>query len=401
MKAFSFVFLLILTFAPSRLAGTVCTMNPYLLERSLYRDKPLRMQDTVAPNSNSCGLEWATFGTCCKPDDLRDHISRNENATLIAAKKVADSYARFDGYLDKLFGILKKVALGYPKSPNDDWNEVTNPIRKILNNGSNLYNFDRFSDVGRPENSRLYISESEKCWNHLRQMRISSLCSACSGRSSVFFSNGKGVLEESRCTESLQNCLVTLKMTFHYFKMLGWLSYLNRVLDGSLIRLGIDKVYNLRFVEKAEAEMSSNGLADLVHDLTPDNLKSMSLELPVCKSFLNLAKLPFINKFLDNIYPTSSIVLETDPNKMIRVEQNLALIESEYMAFEDRLHDIRVTWKAANGRTLQLDPTSPATGFPDIFTSDVSFLTPHDSMFDTQNNDADYANFMNLTLTFP
>jgi hypothetical protein len=67
------------------------------------------------------------------------------------------------------------------------------------------------------QKSDLVKKSLERCWEKMIKVRSSSVCSTCSGRSSVFFKGEKGLVKDSDCVAILDHCTDSFQTTFDLF----------------------------------------------------------------------------------------------------------------------------------------------------------------------------------------
>lgn len=125
---------------------------------------PFKVQIFETPmspsNANSCGAEWTQHGSCCNEQDL----------------------ARFIGLEERLITL------------NDEF--LTEAVTKAS------------VAIGKGQEFSNFKLHSANCWNHIKQVRSSALCSICSGRSELFFSrHGKAWITLETCVAGVESCL--------------------------------------------------------------------------------------------------------------------------------------------------------------------------------------------------
>ena len=287
---------LIATFAIVKTAP--CQRNAYISVREKFPSNPLVFLNTEPRKitDGKCGLEWQKYGTCCDQYNMKSHIDMNEKVLLDVSTKFIAAFAKMDGFARNLSSIVKNLSLSDPTSTANDSPTIISEAQKFLNNPENLFALEVFATLGSKSEADLYKTEMTKCWTDMRTLRVSSLCSTCSGRSHVFFNAEKGLAEEKICRRAVENCLVSLKMSFKFIKLAKWgLDLFN---TGALKRMaishGIDGFFNAKNITNAYNNFIQNGLSNWILNVTNASTAPQDQIIPICKHFLNLAARPFI-----------------------------------------------------------------------------------------------------------
>ena len=426
MKVYFFLAVIVALAVGCR-AARACYQNPYIQIRQNYFAAPLHFLSEVVSITTSkysafkdtCGGEWAKFGFCCNPWQLPTHIKYNENLIAESVQVVIQAYKNLNGYVDEIFMILKKLALSKPMNQKLTINANIKFAQDLLNDGSVLDHFDTYSKIGTPSDAERYKTEMEKCLTDMTVMRTASICATCSGRSQVFFSKGRGLATEDVCQRSLDKCLVSLKMTFRFIRLLNWLIDLGVTLKERNIRINLFS----RIAQLALASLHNELTFDSLYsklDLfeTPEKMSSKTRD-QICNSYFSLAKLPFIVRLRYKLFTTPPRPVEVDYNSLAPIEASASSFSSLLPAFELSLRSALAEWrskhkeqtiKTGSDRKLELElgeeELELELGAEELYDSDVSFLKPTDSLFDTfaLSVDAEYAHLfkpMNLSLKFP
>lgn len=122
--------------------------------------------------SQYCGSEWKTHGTCCDGNELVN---------------------MFEYERDIIEYNLRKLS---------------QPIRNQRKSGPSDLRSRRPKKESLPKEMLNFPFEMEKCWNHIVSLRGSALCSICSGRSQHYFDpkNKKILIDSSHCRSVVENC---------------------------------------------------------------------------------------------------------------------------------------------------------------------------------------------------
>lgn len=185
MKAF-IGFLLLAIVCTSVRTNSCMAMNPFLA--SLATSDSVKVQIYDQPRKDipidHCQAEWEKYGACCDQDDLI--LSNYLESRLIdlnvefLAKVVKDKAAALSSILIQTKSYFANHA---PQSTKDKFKEIIN--------SSHVVNFQ--------ENSK-------KCWDFMKAQRSSAICSICSGRSSIYFNQGKILVSQHTCLGAASKC---------------------------------------------------------------------------------------------------------------------------------------------------------------------------------------------------
>ena len=66
-----------------------------------------------------------------------------------------------------------------------------------------------------------FTIETKACWDHIANIRASSVCSTCSGRSHEFFIGGKALMSQEVCVGVLDKCYKPLRQLTFFVKVLN------------------------------------------------------------------------------------------------------------------------------------------------------------------------------------
>jgi hypothetical protein len=157
----------------------ICSVNPFLKERTSYSDVPLVMlqtkislaDDRYAKLRGKCGNEWDRHGLCCSPWDIEAHLNRDQILLLKTSQQFAQFYSKLNGSLKSTLIALKKLALASPHPYHPEWATNINFAKSFLSKGENLYNFERYSTIGSDKMTEVYKTEMQKCWSSMAALR--------------------------------------------------------------------------------------------------------------------------------------------------------------------------------------------------------------------------------------
>lgn len=211
-----------------------------------------------APNSFKCGAEWNTFGTCCNSTHL-ENLYKFE-ADIIDRNK-----------------MMTSIGLG------------------ILNGKINAWNTSDPFKAQALEMNKKVLATTEVCWNYVKKIRGSALCSICSGRSEKYFSASKDkiLVDPTTCRTSVDSCEV-------FFNAYTWLRKNFKNLTQKL---------GLATSKEADEKTLYDAMKKAVEDYSPpqylldafaeyDQHKNDTVRLGIhsaklCSMFLNVRNRPF------------------------------------------------------------------------------------------------------------
>ena len=163
-------------------------------------------------NGQKCQAEWESHLTCCETSSLEKYA-------------IHDS-GNIRDYMDQLVKEIKLAAyslvLFVEKVQDFESYPVTWVKFKRLDTIEKIANFSKTEELKRSlgqdlielrefvdeltEITKTFSSVQSKCANRMNSMRSSSLCFTCSGRSEVFFSENKAILDMKDCTNFIHDC---------------------------------------------------------------------------------------------------------------------------------------------------------------------------------------------------
>lgn len=141
-------------------------------------------------NSQHCGNEWATYGTCCDPSTLTTYATNAQQSLAASANSVKS-------LVGKINTVLTSIG------------NAVNPIYTRLSGNTSLYDvLTQFYNFTASINTlSAQTNETiQSCLNTMTSIRSASLCGACSGRSARYFSNGKAMVSQSDCLAVTKTC---------------------------------------------------------------------------------------------------------------------------------------------------------------------------------------------------
>lgn len=134
-------------------------------------------------NSTTCKAEWEPYGTCCNREQLIE-------AYLKDSKAIDDHAAELKVVWAKLIHLYELSKVHIPFNETDFLTEKEH--------FSLVFTHHTYSEV--------VGTSIDRCWNHLKKLRGTSLCSICSGRSQNYFCREKSLIDLATCQDSINHC---------------------------------------------------------------------------------------------------------------------------------------------------------------------------------------------------
>lgn len=275
MKGFVFALLLAslaLSASAQDVEAKCMTKNPFL--QGLATAKPIGVEIFETPKNgkfSKCSSEWNLYGTCCNEIELEQFytleagmINRND----FVLKK---SILQVQTQLKHLISDLSKE-----KKPNKHHLHYLSRVKT-------LYGYSGFSTFNRT---------STLCWNQLKKIRGSALCSTCSGRSHSFFDKDKILISPADCSRTISTCAT-------FFKSISWIvDQLHKII--ALLHLYCK---SSQLISRLKLEFRSITLYKPPRELmlafsalNPNQTSDQTFDLKeakVCSMIVNVRKLPY------------------------------------------------------------------------------------------------------------
>jgi hypothetical protein len=186
-------------------------MNPFIpLLMEEDNDHEVEIFKNPEKSTKSCAWEWGRFGTCCELESLKKYniedqkdISKAVNTT----NKMLTKYATY------MYGMLYASKYHFTSEIKLKSKKSTLVAKAFRN--SRMWKLK--SAVRTILNKPIFERNSEQCWKEMSRIRANALCSVCSGRSSVFFSEDKILIHRNTCSRLLNSCAATFSTFVKFF----------------------------------------------------------------------------------------------------------------------------------------------------------------------------------------
>ena len=379
-----------------------CTINKHIQTRQKFSVLPLEYTGVLDFSDSRCGGEWKTHGMCCNRYTVLPHVELDKRSIMNAASKTIETLPNFKDVISTLFLKLKQLALASENSIFPGFTIQINFAKAFLENGTNLYNFEQFADIGQDTMVSKFKNLSDVCWSRLIQQRTSSICSVCSGRSQVYFNLTKGLAVKGACIQALASCTDYFGEAIRFVKMLYWLAQIGPVLHSHSIYVPVFDRMDMAAIQEYYKELVSDSLAFKLSTYGKMLTQNSTLAVQICDKFFNLAARPFIENFSSKFSFLTKIEVTLWWEANAPIQKSLESITSKMPAYNAKLASLLSAWKTSNqgeARWLQLNQ----------FTSTLSILSSDVQFTDTVTTSASVCYpsqlngkcAMNLTIVFP
>ena len=139
-----------------------------------------------------CQDEWDLHGSCCNQDDLL-MAYRADDALISETVK----------HFDSLYDSLNESVTGGLEQPLDEQDKAA--LRGI----QALIQTTNFSNI------------TDTCWDFMKNVRGSALCSTCSGRSQLYFSEDKILVSPRTCQKAADSCEAFFDSLHRFYEAAG------------------------------------------------------------------------------------------------------------------------------------------------------------------------------------
>lgn len=154
---------------------------------------------------------------------------------------------------------------------------------------------------------------SKECWTKMSQIRGSALCSVCSGRSHVFFKNGKALIDYKTCTSVIGQCTPFFDQFKSFTRMFQTLSNLVGLYLKRDLKADYDKL--VQQVKKFEPSTKLISSLEKAQNKSTDDKLHVLQTVSACNHILNIRKATYVQSF------------------EIAIERNLPILHALYSPF--------------------------------------------------------------------
>lgn len=168
--------------------------NPLI--RMLKRNDVKVFDQPQAPTSSTCKHEWKTHLTCCDNDSLVDYAEKD-------IKKLESSIKNVQKDVKALMKFLKKNEEDIEKAIAKKDLQNKKEFKQVLETDLKAFKTLLQSML---ENENKEDDRRENCFDRIKEIRTSSLCYTCSGRSGYFFLQGRALISMADCRKTIKRC---------------------------------------------------------------------------------------------------------------------------------------------------------------------------------------------------
>lgn len=283
---------------------TCLDSNPYLEHLRVKVNKYLN--PNLDQTAGKCSGEWDIYGTCCPVNEAITHAMLDKatiEAAVVSVKKRLPQ-------LRQSLRELRDFLLHEHFMPNSSVSAIDLAKKAV----QELFDQEQFEDYFETLVSmsdaalQQFNGALTTCWQEMIRSRASAVCNTCSGRSSLFFKNSKGLISQEFCTSIMGHCASTLPTLLEIVIGLYKAEPLLRKLaeDGRFgLRTSIGTGIKFNKVQNYYSQLlKKNQIENYLDNYNNTNatIKVNSLKM-LCYHFLHLSR-PTIIEYISNIFAT-------------------------------------------------------------------------------------------------
>ena len=179
----------------SLLSATGCPNSNVLIK--ILESQGTKLSSTPQINHQACGLEWSVFGTCCEYESLVQTVTNDKEA-------IKSSVMQFQQINNKLHDLFKDFAQVVKDISSQ--NSTLKDKLSAKSRNSSLLHWALSQNTETSNWISTYESQSSACWDKMISVRAGSVCSACSGRSQIFFQDNAPKIDPAACSAVMDVC---------------------------------------------------------------------------------------------------------------------------------------------------------------------------------------------------
>ena len=200
--------------------GSTCapTKNPFLTSLAA---QGVKLLPTAVSHDKHCKSEWSGYGTCCDVNDLIEYTKKESSDFESKNKKLAWELNNLNFLVGWNVYMVSTIKDFKPIKTLENGKKVkTLSPREIR-----IKEFSKFSAIFHKNWAILFIKKG-KCIKKMNELRSASHCGTCSGRSEIFFNEGKAKMKESKCLQVIDQCHSYWNALIEIFEKLASISHL-------------------------------------------------------------------------------------------------------------------------------------------------------------------------------
>ena len=178
MRVLWFVLLLPLVALSNPVPNSCIDKNPFLA--SMKNAKPLSVEildEPLKKKFTHCDFEWNQFGSCCEAKDLVHFAELDAKLIDVNNAAIKDTF-------------------------NQNIHQISSSLDSLKSKHSN--NVEKVNKL--KEVKKDFLKASDNCWDYMKKVRGSALCSICSGRSEHFFAKDKVLISPDTGLDAVSKC---------------------------------------------------------------------------------------------------------------------------------------------------------------------------------------------------
>lgn len=192
-----------------RSTGDNCAVkNPFLKKLA---KKGVSINAEVVKNSQGCGNEWQSNGSCCEFESLKQYALTDQKKIAKSIELTKSEFPKFVGHIKETIAIAEAYLKATPVSQQDQ------SVRKAALDLTGTHMKQAYSTLHNEIMLPTFSSSMDACWKKVSLARSNSLCSVCSGKSEVYFYQDKGIVSYQLCNDVLQTCTPKLRRLIQIF----------------------------------------------------------------------------------------------------------------------------------------------------------------------------------------
>ena len=281
--------LAILTLVLCTPPGSRCrNKNPFLDQLQKYKSLPsVEIYTVPVINTQYCGAEWSTYGTCCDPEELSEFVELESKLIKDNANSLEFSVDQVKRTLTEITTVLSDLLIKHKKDKNTLQGKPSNESKNttMLETLHRTLNESSFSD---------FKKQSQTCWTHMKNVRSNALCSVCSGRSEKYFYKKKIIVTESICQLTIARCKPFFTQLSNLIRVFPRLLSLYRAIKG--------KDHRSKYFNQVQTQFSRFGPPTYLIDSFKqyhntgirNQIRRNKLASNICATILSIRKKPYI-----------------------------------------------------------------------------------------------------------
>lgn len=289
--------------------------NPFLQEFNntdvLHPFKVWVFDSPIKRNFEHCKSEWDPNGSCCDQDQLVIYSM----ADSLLIEEYSKHFQSFSNY------IVKAVTSAF---------KVTTPITQTPD----------FQALLARSKASTFDKDTDECWNFMKSLRGSSLCSTCSGRAENFFKKGKILISPETCKTAIDKCEKFFRAVPQLLKDAESIQKVVATLADKDAKTYAAKASELAKILPPPRRLMNAFQAYDKHRSEQDHNMATLFAAKVCSMFVNIKKDPYIKIQSEAVVRRLKAFMEQSKNQQYKVD--LLHADQFFKRLADSVHGKRV-----------------------------------------------------------